>query len=143
MKHFILLLVVFLSACTNLQPKFEQAEINSGNLSLIKSKKVSFWGSEYFPWVHSVYDADGNKIVQMAAYADRINELYLRPGQYLVVLLCDRGNSYAHPSTAATLEAGKTYEASCEIGEVGKSILGFDTTKSLVAKVQEFQVDEN
>ena len=142
MKKFLIIVSIFLTACTNLKPHFEQSDIDSGELSFIKTKKVGVFSGEYYPWIHSVYDADGNKIVQKAAYSNRINKLYLRPGQYLLVLLCDGGNSFAHPAISISLEPGKTYEASCEIGEVGKSIFGFDKPKSLEAKLIEVQPGE-
>ncbi|MDN3637657.1 hypothetical protein QWY82_02440 [Simiduia curdlanivorans] len=137
MNKILIMLSICLTACTNLQPKFEQSEIDSGELSFIKTKKIGFFSGKFFPWIHSVYDIDGNKIVQMAAYADRMNKLYLRPGEYLLVLLCDSGNAYGHPSIAVNLEPGKTYETSCEIVKPGADDTDAEQAASLVAKFEQ------
>lgn len=142
MRLVIAILFVLLAGCANTVPKFTEADEVSGNLARIKSGEAKVSASGFYPSVHSVYDKEGNEIARMG-YMNKINDIYLEPGMYMVVLLCNKGNTFAHPSIAVNLDANKEYEIFCEIAEMRKSIFGFDLVDSLKAKIIEIFPNEN
>ena len=132
MRLLLILCVAMLAACANTVPQYSQQELASGQLAHVRGRVTKAFSNEFSSFIHSVYDQKKQRIAKMG-YMNYIEDVYLPAGNYWIVLLCERGNSFAHPSIGVRVEAGEVYEVFCDVAEKSKGLFGLERIDSLSA----------
>ncbi len=141
MRLLLLLCVAMLAACANTVPQYSQDELASGQVAHVRGRVTKAFSNEFSSYIHSVYDQKKQRIAKMG-YMNYIEDVYLPAGNYWIVLLCERGSSFAHPSIGVHIEAGEVYEVFCDVAEKSKSLFGFETIDSLSANVRKLSDED-
>lgn len=141
MKRLLLLFPLLLCGCINTMPKYTESEISSGELASVSGKHPGLFRDGFAAWINTVYNSNGEKVIDHAMLGNRMSKVHLPAGRYVFIMDCDGGYATAFPRLLAELERGKSYEIECHVAEREKDFLGINMIKSIAVDIKEIQTD--
>lgn len=100
-----------ISGCASSLDYYNPSSKPDDMLAYVQAGKTN----ETFSLIVGVYDSQGKRVFGTESWVerDRWERIYIEPGRYRFVTLCQMGTSYAFPRFDAEIMAGKSYLITC------------------------------
>lgn len=138
MRVFVILFILFLSACSLTPAQFNKSNISKEKLAILEVEECSRLVGQCPTYIKAIYTLEGEKVVGYTSpfEQDIWDRAYLEPGVYHIIAYCNYMSAYAHPKITFMFEESKKYVMNCE-ENYGKDFIGLKKIDSARIQIKE------